>query len=140
VTELKKWLLREGVITIDGFRWSDGYAWCELRPTYDNGRNSASLRYIWASECRKGHGTALLKKLLRAADKAKKTLWLEVAPFMKAVEGAGLCHDTVREGGMTRLQLSAWYESHGFEQADGKIMVRRPIRRNPENPRCRGAM
>jgi hypothetical protein len=53
---MREELLREGVLAISGNRWSDGYAWFELRPPSDGGRDTLNLRMIWASECRKGYG------------------------------------------------------------------------------------
>ncbi len=117
-------LLNEGVITLDGLRWSDGFAWCELRPTYVADDNACNIRYLWASECGKGYGTALLTKVIRAADRLGKVLYLETEPFRKRKNGGGLCFEKPRSGGMTRDQLTAWYQSHGFQQLEGNVMVR----------------
>ena len=121
---LRDALLNEGVITLDGLRWSDGFAWCELRPTYMENDNSCSLRYLWARECCKGYGTALLTKIIRAADRLGKSLYLEVEPFGKRQDGGGLCFKRPRPGGMSREQLTAWYQSHGFRRLEGSVMVR----------------
>lgn len=122
--ELRSALLDEGVLTLDGVRWSDGFAWCELRPTYDLTSPSCCVRYLWSSECGKGYGTALLKKLTRAADNATRALFLEVQPFWKRADGHGWCFETIRQGGLTHQQLEAWYGRHGFEKLEGKTMVR----------------
>ena len=123
--QLRDALLDEGVITLDGLRWSDGFAWCELRPTYIAGDNSCNIRYLWASECRKGYGTALLTKVIRVADRLGKSLLLEVEPFRKRQDGGGLCFKQSRPGGMSREQLMAWYQSHGFQPLEGNVMVRK---------------
>ena len=62
--ELRKELVEEGILTLDGVRWSDGYAWCELQEAIGTGRRAVNIRYLWASECSRGHGTALLKKIV----------------------------------------------------------------------------
>ena len=127
--ELRSALLNEGVLTLDGMRFSDGYAWCELRPTYDLGSNDCCVRYLWATECGKGYGTALLKKLTTAADRSSRSLLLEVQPFWKQANGHGWCFERIRQGGLTQSQLEAWYQKHGFEKRGEKLMIRnaRPL-------------
>ena len=102
---------------------------CELRPTYDLGSNDCCVRYLWATECGKGFGTALLRKLTKAADRSSRSLLLEVQPFWKKADGHGWCFDRIREGGLSQGQLEAWYQRHGFEKLGGKLMVRnaRPL-------------
>ena len=122
---LRTALLDEGVITLDGLRWSDGFAWCELRATYMADEDSCCIRYLWSSECRKGYGSSLLRKVIRAADCLGKSLYLEAEPFRKPDSGKGLCFDGPRPGGMSRDQLTRWYRSHGFERLEGNVMVRK---------------
>ena len=121
-------LLREGVLAISGNRWSDGYAWCELRPAGDGGRHTLNLRLIWASECRKGYGTALLDKLTRAADRCGTRLYLEVQPFIKG-KSSDFDFSQVRQDGMLKPELCAWYEKHGFRRLDDCHMARDPAPR-----------
>lgn len=122
---LRQELLNEGVLTLDGIRFSDGYAWCELRATNDLAADASLIRLIWASECRKGYGTILLEKIIRAADRVGKSLYLEVKPFDKKADGTGFDFDTLRDGAMTKDQLKAWYHRHGFESLEGDMMVRK---------------
>ncbi|OHB71035.1 MAG: hypothetical protein A2V70_15125 [Planctomycetes bacterium RBG_13_63_9] len=122
---VKKELLSEGVYTLDGVRWSDGHAWCELRPSYNPRSTAVSIRYLWASECRKGYGTALLGKVVRVADRLGRALYLEVEPFRKQAQGNSFCFEGLRPGGMSRDQLEAWYQRYGFERLKGNMMVRR---------------
>jgi len=129
---LRNALLDEGVITLDGLRWSDGFAWCELRPTYMVGENSCNIRYLWSSECRRGYGTSLLTKVIRVADGLGKSLYLEAEPFRKRENGKGLCFDGLRPGGMTRDQLTRWYRSHGFEHLEGNVMLRKGPSERPQ--------
>jgi len=120
-------LSNEGVLSLDGFRWSDGFAWCELRPLDQGDPAGVNIRYLWASDCRKGYGTALLAKIIRAADRLGRKLYLEVEPFDKQADGRGLCFDRPRPGGMDRDQLVAWYAKHGFTPLRGKLMVRQTL-------------
>ena len=123
--EVRSELLQQGVLTMDGLRWSDGYAWCELRPTYDLSSGSVNIRYLWSSQCRRGYATALLGKIIQAADKLGRALYLEVQPFRKSECGTGWCFEEPRHGGMPEPQLVAWYQQHGFERVDGKVMMRK---------------
>jgi len=122
---LRTALLDEGVITLDGLRWSDGFAWCELRPTYVEDEDSCNIRYLWSNQCGKGYGGSLLKKVIRAADQLGKTLYLEAEPFRKQQDGKGLCFEGLRPGGMSQDRLARWYRSHGFKHLEGNVMVRR---------------
>jgi GNAT superfamily N-acetyltransferase len=58
----------------------------------------------------KGHGTALLKRILADADAEGVELWLEPSP------SDGLDYD----------QLVAWYKRHGFEMTELGYMIRKP--------------
>jgi hypothetical protein len=122
--DLRAELLSEGVLTLDGVRWSDGYAWCELQEVEVRGKPVINIRYLWASQCGRGHGTTLLKKIIRVADRMQARLYLEVTPFWKKKTGKGWCFESIREGGLDKAQLEAWYASHGFCKVGDKVMIR----------------
>ena len=116
--------MSEGVLTLDGIRWSDGFAWCELQEATGPGPRAINIRYLWAPECGRGHGTTLLKKIVRVADRLGAMLYLEVSPFWKKKTGSGWCFESIREGGLDKAQLRAWYEKHGFIEVDDLVMIR----------------
>lgn len=122
--ELRTEMLNEGALTLDGVRWSDGFAWCELQEASGPGPRAISIRYIWASQCGCGYGTTLLKKIIHVADKLGAMLYLEVSPFWKKKTGSGWCFESIREGGLDKAQLWAWYEAHGFVKVDNLVMTR----------------
>lgn len=123
--ELRKELTGEGVLTLDGVRFSDGYAWCELQEAAGPGPKAINIRYLWASQCGKGQGTTLLRKIVRVADRLGAMLYLEVAPFWKKRTGSGWCFQSIREGGLDKAQLQAWYEKHGFVKLNDMAMIRK---------------
>ena len=51
----------------------------------------------------KGHGKALLERIIKDADEAHVTLWLEILP----------------SGRMTYEELRDWYKRHGFRDLGG---------------------
>lgn len=57
----------------------------------------------------KGHGRALLHRILTEADRERITLYLGVQP----------------SGGLTRSELEAWYMRHGFKRWAREGMFRR---------------
>lgn len=57
-----------------------------------------------------GHGSAMLRMILRDADAEQVTLWLEVQP----------------SGPLDRQQLTAWYKRYGFKPHKYGYMIRRP--------------
>ncbi len=123
--DLRKELVEEGILTMDGVRFTDGFAWCELQGGLASAHNAINIRYLWASQCGRGHGTALLKKIIRVADRFGASLYLEVAPFWKKKTGKGWCFESIREGGLDKTQLYAWYGRNGFEKYNEKMMVRK---------------
>jgi GNAT superfamily N-acetyltransferase len=124
-TRLKAELSRSGVITFDGFRWRDGYAWCELRPAPEVSPNALYLRYLWASQCGQGHGTRLLRNLTAAADSCGADLYLDAEPFAEDYVTRAVRYDQVRPGGLSGPQLQAWYAKHGFVPGRGHSMLRK---------------
>jgi len=60
----------------------------------------------------RGHGTAILKRLLADADEEQVVLWLEV----------------LSSGPLDRNALTAWYERYGFELRPAGYMIRIPDR------------
>lgn len=58
----------------------------------------------------RGHGSALLKRIIAEADEEGKTLALEPVPT----------------GGLEYEDLVAWYKRHGFTESYQGYMVRRP--------------
>jgi len=122
---LKAELSKVGVITFDGFRWRDGFAWFEIRPASEAGSNALYLRYVWANECGKGHGTRLLRKLTAAADACGADLYLDAEPFDEDHVTRALRYDRVRQGGLDGTQLQAWYEKYGFVHVRSNVMLRK---------------
>lgn len=131
--DFRQELLSEGVLTLDGLRWSDGMGWCELQTVRTNGRDMVNIRYLWASQCGKGHGTALLQKILRVADRLGTTLYLEATPFWRKNKGNAWCFETIREGGLNKAQLQAWYAKHGFKAEGKDVMIRKAIAAPPHD-------
>jgi GNAT superfamily N-acetyltransferase len=131
---LRAELGKEGLITLDGLRWRDGYAWCEFQPTSDRGSDALCLRYLWATQCGKGFGTSLLRKVLRAVDRCGIDLYLEAEPFTKASDGQGWAPNQIREGGLGHSQLRAWYRRYGFTSLEHNRMVRRAAPDGPLPP------
>jgi len=58
----------------------------------------------------KGHGSALLKKILAAADERGEKLWLGITP----------------SDGLSFVQLERWYFRHGFKWVGKHTMMRKP--------------
>lgn len=93
-----------------------GYAHCiaELVPSYEMGlREGWIITRINVPESKRGMqlGTALLKMILAEADAEGQYLYLEI----------------MSGGGLTRDELQAWYERHGFKRMSRyDIWKRRP--------------
>jgi CheY-like chemotaxis protein len=79
--------------------------------------NEVTVHRIWTLECRRGHGSTMLRWICELADRHGIILKLRALPFGK------------KPYPLSRVQLLDWYGRHGFEGKRWKL-VRMPVAKN----------
>lgn len=95
-----------------GTIWLDEHAGYAEISAFDGALHVGGV-FVLADERKKGHGTAIMKVLMDAADEAGLRMTLTAKPFSSGGKK------------MAARQLTSWYKSLGFVR-DGDDMVRPP--------------